>query len=63
MRYFLAFVGPVLVTTRDFLAHAGHSAEEVDRMHAAWTKTVLLHMTLGTPAVRAGRRLVTEEAG
>ncbi len=32
-------------------------------MHAAWTKTVLLHMTLGTPAVRAGRRLVTEEAG
>lgn len=38
LRYFLAFVGPVLVTPRDFLARKGHSQHDVDRTHAAWTK-------------------------
>jgi hypothetical protein len=48
LRYFLAFTGPIIASTRDFLARKGHSPEDVDRMHAAWTKAVLLHMTLWT---------------
>jgi hypothetical protein len=48
LRYLLAFTAVVLVSAREFLAAEGHSAEDVDRMHAAWTKTVLLHVTLWT---------------
>jgi len=54
-RYFLAFVPVILLTTREFLGRKGHSAEDVERMHAAWTKVVLLHMTLWSrPYMGAG---------
>lgn len=48
LRYLLAFTAPVLTTTKDFLQRKGHSAEDVRKMHDAWTKAVLLHVALWT---------------
>jgi hypothetical protein len=46
LRYMLAFTAPVVLAAKDFLAKKNHSREEVDRMHPAWTKAVLLTMAL-----------------
>jgi len=46
MRHVLALAVPISVTMKPFLAAKGHSAEEVDTMHAAWSKAVLLHAIL-----------------
>jgi hypothetical protein len=46
MRYVLALAIPISVTMKPFLARKGHSAAEVDTMHAAWTKAVLLQAIL-----------------
>ncbi len=46
LRYLLALVIPISVTMRPFLAKKGHAAEDVERMHAAWTKAVLLQAIL-----------------
>lgn len=46
MRYVLALVMPISVTMKPFLAKKGHSAAEVEAMHAAWTKAVLLQAIL-----------------
>jgi hypothetical protein len=35
---------------RPFLAKRGHSAEDVERMHAAWVKSCLLQVTLWSHA-------------
>lgn len=48
MRYLVAFTAPILTTTKDFLRRKGHPAAEVERMHDAWTKAVLLQVTLWT---------------
>lgn len=48
LRYLLAFTAVVLVTARDYLARQGHSADDVEKMHAAWTKAVMLHVTVWT---------------
>lgn len=48
LRYLLAFTAVVVVTTRDRLTAQGHSPEDVERMHAAWTKAVMLHVTVWT---------------
>lgn len=48
LRYFMAFCGPVITSTREFLRRGDHSLDVVDQMHAAWTKVVLLHMTVWT---------------
>ncbi|MDP9843546.1 protoglobin domain-containing protein [Streptosporangium lutulentum] len=48
MRYLLAFTAVVIATARDYLAAGGASAEQVDRMHAAFTKSVMLHVTVWT---------------
>lgn len=46
---------PVTHTLRPFLARKGHSAEEVDAMHAAWVKSCLLQITLWSyPYVKEG---------
>lgn len=46
---------PVTATLRPFLAKKGHSAEDVDKMHAAWVKACLLQVTLWSyPYVRDG---------
>lgn len=46
MRYVLALVMPISATMRPFLARKGADAADVDRMHTAWTKAVLLQAIL-----------------
>jgi hypothetical protein len=50
MRYLLGFTAVVITSSRGHLAAHGASAAEVDRMHAAFTKSVMLHVTLWTRA-------------
>lgn len=46
---------PVTHTLRPFLARHGHSAEDLDAMHAAWVKSCLLQITLWShPYVKEG---------
>jgi hypothetical protein len=33
-------------TLKPFLEKKGHSAEDVEKMHAAWVKSVILQVTL-----------------
>lgn len=54
-RYIPALTIPVTTTLRPFLASKGASAEEVDRMHAAWVKSVLMQTILWSfPYIRDG---------
>lgn len=46
LRYLIAFIVPITATIKPFLAKKGHSAEQVDAMHAAWFKSVTLQVTL-----------------
>lgn len=46
LRYVIAFIYPISATIRPFLAKKGHSAEEVEKMHQAWTKAVVLSACL-----------------
>lgn len=46
MRHVLALAMPISITMKPFLAKKGHSPEEVEAMHAAWTKAVLLQAIL-----------------
>lgn len=55
MRHLLALVMPISITMRPFLAKNGASPAEIDRMHAAWTKAVLLQAILwSSPYVKEG---------
>lgn len=55
LRHLFPLVVPVVTTLRPFLAKKGHSAEEVDKMLAAWLKSVLLQVTLWAhPYVKEG---------
>ncbi|GAA6141646.1 protoglobin domain-containing protein [Hydrogenophaga sp. 5NK40-0174] len=55
-RYVPALTIPVTTTLKPFLAKKGASAQEVDKMHAAWVKSVLLQTILWShPYVRDGR--------
>lgn len=54
-RYLPALMYPVTATLKPFLQKAGHSAAEVERMHQAWIKSVLLQTILWShPFVRSG---------
>ncbi len=54
-RYLVAFIYPITATIRPFLARKGHSPEEVDKMHQAWFKAVVLQVALWSyPYVREG---------
>jgi hypothetical protein len=54
-RYVLALSIPITVTLKPFLQESGRSAEEVDAMHAAWTKAVWLQSILWVePYMRDG---------
>lgn len=54
-RYLFALAVPVTATLKPFLAKKGHSAVEVEGMHAAWLKSVLLQLTLWShPYIRQG---------
>jgi hypothetical protein len=46
LRYMVAFIYPITATIEQFLANKGHSAEEVEKMHQAWFKSVVLQVTL-----------------
>lgn len=45
-RYMVAFIYPITATIRQFLAAKGHSPEEVEKMHQAWFKAVVLSVIL-----------------
>lgn len=46
LRYLIAFIVPLTVTMRPFLANKGHTPEQVEGMHQAWFKAVTLTATL-----------------
>lgn len=50
MRYVIAFTGVVNDSIKPFLAKNGHSLGVIEKMHKAWCKAVLLHVTLWTRA-------------
>lgn len=50
MRYLVAFTAVIITTARGYLRTAEASAEAVDHMHAAFTKSVMLHLTVWTRA-------------
>lgn len=54
-RYVPALTIPVTTTLKPFLSKKGASPEDVEKMHAAWVKAVLLQSILwGQPYVRDG---------
>lgn len=54
-RYVPALTIPITTTLKPFLAKKGASADDVEKMHAAWVKSVLLQSILwGQPYVRDG---------
>ncbi len=54
-RYVPALHFPVTATLKPFLAKKGHSAEDVEKMHDAWRKSVLLQVILWSyPYVKEG---------
>ena len=56
LRYIIAFIVPISATIKPFLAKGGASAEEVDKMHAAWTKAVTMQVILWShPYIRDGQ--------
>lgn len=46
LRYIIAFTAVVNDTVKPFLANKGHSLGVIEKMHKAWSKAVLLHVTL-----------------
>jgi hypothetical protein len=55
LRYMVSFIYPITATIKPFLAAGGHGAEEVDRMHQAWFKSVVLQVALWSqPYAREG---------
>jgi Protoglobin len=55
LRYMIAFIYPITATIKQFLANKGHAAEEIEKMHQAWFKSVVLQVTLWSqPYVREG---------
>lgn len=55
-RYMMAFIYPITATMKPFLANGGHSVEEVDKMHNAWFKAVVLSDILWTkPYIKEGQ--------
>lgn len=54
-RYLFPLLYPVTATLKPFLAQKGHPAEDVEKMHQAWLKSVLLQLTLWSqPYIKDG---------
>ena len=54
-RYLVAFIVPISATVEPFLAKGERSPEDVKKMHAAWTKSVVLQTVLWSyPYVKDG---------
>lgn len=45
-RYLVAFIVPISLTIKPFLAQKGHSTSEVEKMYNAWFKAITLTVTL-----------------
>ena len=55
LRYVLALLIPITTTLKPFLANGGATPDEVEAMHQAWVKAVLLQVILWSqPYVRDG---------
>jgi hypothetical protein len=55
LRYVLALLVPITTTLKPFLAKGGATPDQVDAMHQAWVKAVLLQVILWShPYVRDG---------
>jgi hypothetical protein len=55
VRYILALTVPITTTLKPFLASKGASAQDVEKMHAAWVKSVLMQAILWSqPFVKEG---------
>ena len=55
-RYLSALTILIITTRKPFLAKTGASVEDVDKMHAAWVKSVLMQTILWShPYVRDGK--------
>jgi hypothetical protein len=55
LRYVLALLAPITTTLKPFLAGGGAAPDEVEAMHQAWVKAVLLQVILWShPYVRDG---------
>jgi protoglobin len=55
LRYVLALLVPITTTLKPFLADGGAAPDEVEAMHQAWVKAVLLQVILWShPYVRDG---------
>lgn len=55
LRYLVAFIWPITATMGEFLAKKGHDSHDVERMHQAWFKAVVLHVTMwARPYVEGG---------
>ncbi|HYF62193.1 MAG TPA: protoglobin domain-containing protein [Herpetosiphonaceae bacterium] len=56
LRYIIAFIVPITATMREFLGRKGHAPADVEAMHQAWFKAVVLQVTLWShPFVREGQ--------
>ncbi|MCS6841037.1 MAG: protoglobin domain-containing protein [Roseiflexus sp.] len=54
-RYMVAFIYPITATIRPFLAKKGHNPEDVEHMHQAWVKSVVMQVALwSAPYVKEG---------
>ncbi len=54
-RDLFALIFPVTLTLKPFLAKNGHSADDVEKMYAAWLKSCLLQVTLWSqPYIKEG---------
>lgn len=49
-RCLIAFIYPITATLKPFLANKGNGAEEVEKMHQAWFKAVVLNVALWSQA-------------
>ncbi len=55
LRYLIAFIYPITATIKTFLANKGHKDDEVEKMHQAWFKSVVLQVTLwSVPYTKSG---------
>jgi len=54
-RYMMAFIYPITVTIKPFLAKKGHSSQDVEKMYNAWFKAVVLSDIMWTkPYIKEG---------
>lgn len=54
-RYMTAFIYPITATIKPFLAKKGHNADDVEKMHQAWFKAVVMSVALwSAPYIKDG---------